>query len=79
MIARCATMIQNFKKLQCKLCEENIEITKCGLIGLSFSFFLFLNSKFMNFSELFVLKWKILSCFNSGFTSDPHSQQLDAT
>ena len=33
----------------------------------------------MNFSERLVLKWKILSCFNSGFTSDPHSQQLDAT
>ena len=38
-------------------------------MGLPFSLFLCLDSKIIHFREFLVLKWKILSHFNSDFTS----------
>ena len=43
----------------------------------SSSFFL-LDSKIIHFSEFLVVKWKVRAVFSSDFTSDPHSQHIDA-
>ena len=48
----------------------------CSLIGLPFSLFLCLDSRIIHFGEFLVLKWKFRA--NSDFTSDPHSQHIDA-
>ena len=58
--------------------KSSLFVYVAGQFGLTFSSFLFLNSINKDFSEFLVLKWKIPSCFNGSFMSNPYSQHLDA-